>query len=101
FGQGRPEVSRVRYALEGNTPLLNWAHGYPGKLPGKSQLYDALHSMLRSTLLSADALVAVNIELIKRLAKLKDADGTPRHPLVGRHLAVDGTLIPAAVQQRA
>ena len=98
FTSNRKSVRAARRDILDNQPCLNWAHDYPGSGQRQSAFYEALKKMLAER--DPSAATAVNIELVKELAALRDDKGRPRHPLIGQNLAVDGTLIEADVQQR-
>lgn len=95
--RGRPEVLAARRALTGPDPLRALAYCYPAGPDARSPCYYQLHRILER----ADWTVALeaNVKLIRRLAALRDADGSPRHLNVGRWMAVDGTPAEADVPQ--
>lgn len=106
LGRGRPEIARSHNQLTGNRPALAWAHDYPTDVARKT-LYESLHNLLRQK--DPDVLVAANIDLIRQLAEIHNQREWPRKRggrrkgealLVGEIGIVDGTLVPAPVQQR-
>jgi len=99
FSLGRPEVARARKGLLCGRPLENWAHDYPDEGPGRKHFYTSLKKMLRSK--PPVAFGHVNIELVKKLADLRDENGELRHPGAGRYGVVDGKLVQADIAQCA
>src|SRR5690606_11356643 len=108
--RGRTQVKRVFDEVTSCNPIVAWAHDYPDSgLPQRSitTVYQSLPKVLKGK--SPEISLAVNLELIKILAKLCDKGEFPRKrsgtrgknkPLmIGEVGIVDGSLVVAPVQQ--
>lgn len=107
FGRERPEFAGTYATFMESRPLRAWAHDYPDTSLKRPSAYQSFDKMLVRQA-EPGVVVAVCVEAIKRLADLHNPFEGPRKRkrkkgeplLVGEIGIVDGTMIPAHVQQR-
>lgn len=91
-----PDLRRASERFRHSDATRAWAYDYPtcAKL---SATYSTLHDALMRR--NPDAILHVQISLIRQLARLVDRPEIPKAPRVGEYLVVDGTQQQANVRQ--
>ncbi len=111
FGLCRQDIKGCWTRLQ-QEPIAAWAFARAAEDSGglaypyvdcdwgsNSGMYDAVAALTRK--LSPEMLLVCNVELIKQMAALVDANGRPVHPDIGRRLIADGSAIEAHAPQSA
>jgi hypothetical protein len=99
MGKGRPEIQATVGALSSGEALLSYAHDLPPVLTKRSETYEAIKKTLVER--NPDLFVYANLDLLRRLARLRDHKGNLRHPNAFQVAVIDATKIEADVLQKS
>lgn len=93
---GMAEVLRASDRFRHSDATRGWAYDFP-TCAKRSATFSTLHNALNRR--SPDAILHVQIALMKQLAEIVDRPDIRKAPLVGEYLVVDGTQQQANVRQ--